>query len=624
MVLDHAVARTEARPPNGDGDWGTVFARARLDQPGHRPSNVVMSARRVALFFVGALLWAAPSFAALIGQQVMERAQVDGEAMVIVALRPTDARGTGGAPARRAAIAARRRSVLRATRREDVRLVRAYESVGGFLASVTPAGLGQLGAHPEVAAVDLDEVGGVALSSSASQIRADVIHERGITGDGVVIAILDTGVDASHPDIGDALIDEECFCSYQGACCPNRSTRQSGTGAAQTRNDHGMNVAGIALSRGRIAPLGIAPGAQLVSVKVLSDSGRGRLSDWVAALDWILSKRKDVKVVNMSLQSGTVYRTACDSDGATNMLFSALIDALYARGTLLFAAAGNNASDESIHAITAPACIHHAVAVGAVNDDDEVADFSDSAALVDLLAPGVNILSDGVQGRTSRLSGTSMAVPHAAGVAALLYSANPSAGAPLVEGALKLGGVPVVDERNGLTFPRIDAVNAFDAVASSAGSLLGGGAAETDCLLQWRFVPPSIVWNGPLPAAVCTDNDPSCDADTIEGQCTFQLSLCFNTRDARVSDCEVDEPLVGYDLTWPRPDGPGSASANARALARALPSFPLDGSTCTAPFAYVVSRPPGTARRGIDAIRLAVRTPTRRDYDRVSLICSPP
>ncbi len=504
-------------------------------------------------------------------------------------------------------------------------LVREYESVAGFVATASPAGLEQLAAHADVRAVDLDEVGWGALDESVSQIRADVIHNRGIIGSGTVIAILDTGVDSTHPDIADAVIDEECFCS-RPHCCPNGGDRQSGPGAAATRNDHGMNVAGIALSRGHISPIGVAPGAQLVSIKVLDDTTFGVLSDWLLALDWIAINRPDVRVINMSMQTSTVYHSACDSSGAFNMMLSDLVERLYHRGTLLFAAAGNTSRGQSpsIDAIASPACIRRVVAVGAVDDDDGVAGFSDSAAILDLLAPGVEIVSDGVGNRTSQLSGTSMAAPHATGVAALLYSANPSAGAGLIESAMKVG-VVVTDQRNNLAFPRIDAVTAFNAVSHRTEFLLGGGATDTDCLLRWNFLPPSIARDGARPFAACSDNDPSCDQDTIEGQCTFALDLCFRSPDPRLPRCSVGEPLLGYELTWPRSDGPGNAPANAESIIQALPAFPVTSTeVCTVPFPYVVTRPPGATGRGIDAIRLAVRTATRRDYDRVSLICNPP
>src|SRR5690606_19660919 len=133
------------------------------------------------------------------------------------------------------------------------------------------------------------------------------------------------------------------------------------------------HVAGIAVSRGRVAPPGVAPGAALVAVRVLDDHNRGFLSDWIAALDWLAAERPDVRVVNMSLVSQAVFAADCEqgcgsqSGCATNRLFAAAIDALWERGALVFAASGN---DGRPNAVAAPACVSRAVAVAAVDDDD--------------------------------------------------------------------------------------------------------------------------------------------------------------------------------------------------------------------------------------------------------------
>lgn len=572
------------------------------------------------------LMPAAAGGADVVSPRAFTRAKTDGRARVIVAIRtPATAPHAPSREARRAATGSARRAVLQTVAPDALSVTREYNMVPGFAAHASTQGLAQLAQHPDVLRVDLDGEGGGGLAVSVPQIRADRARARGITGAGAVIAVLDTGVDAAHPDLHDGLIHEECFCS--ATCCPNGSARQSGPGSAASRSAHGVHVAGIALSRGRVSSVGVAPAARLVALRVLDDNNRGLLSDWIAGLDWLASEGPSlgVRIVNMSLVSDELYSGTCDQAGAANLLFADLIEQLYAfpRSTLVFAAAGNNYRANSM---TAPACIARAVAVGAVDAKDQVAAFSNGGAALDLLAPGVNVISDASGGDLATMSGTSMAAPHAAGTAALLLSALPAATAQAIETALRSTGVPVVDHRNGLTVPRVEALAALNAIDTGNPLVRGGGSRASDCLLEWNFLPPDIVRDGPLPVATCPDNDPVCDADTIDGQCTFRIRLCFNTIDPRMPACPVAEPISWYTLSSPRTDAPpGDAERqNAANLTGAIPAVPITGPVCGEAFPFVVPRPADGDRRGFDEIRLAVLTETRSDYDRVRLICAPP
>ena len=559
--------------------------------------------------------------AATVDRNARALARRDGRVRVIVELASPPA--VDRAPSlggRSAEVASVRARVLRAMSPRAVEVIREFSVIPVFAATVTADGLAQLERHPDVLRVDADAQGGGGGAGNVAQIRADRVHARGLDGAGSVIAVLDTGVDASHPDVQDALAHEECFCV--DGCCPAGGTRQSGSGSAASIHWHGPHVTGVALSRGRVSPIGAAPGAQLVAVRVLGDDNRGSLIDWVAGLDWIVAHRPDVRVVNMSLVSDTLFSGNCDNDNAFNRSLARLIDLLYRRGTLVIAAAGNRGRHD---ALTSPACVSGSLAVGAVGADDEVAAFSNSGPELDLLAPGVGIVSDAPGGDVATRSGTSIAAPHVAGVAALLLTARPGASAGEIDALLRDTGVPITDPRNGLAVPRIDAMAAMQVIFRQGETLRGGGSRGSDCLLQWQFLPPDIARDGPRPLAVCADNDPSCDADGVEGQCTFLLSLCFNLRDPRLPDCRVDEPLVSYDLTWPPRSAPeGSIErVNVDNLRQALPAFPLQGSNvCSVAFPFVVPRGPGADRHGVGAIRFAVETATRRDFDRVALMCT--
>jgi hypothetical protein len=556
---------------------------------------------------------------------------------VVVALRapamPADARAL---PARRARIARRLADVLATLAPADVQVESAYQTVAGFAGRVSAAGLDQLADNPDVLRVDLDPVGHAADELSLPQIRADRVQARGVTGVGATIAVIDSGVDENHPDIADALVHEECFCragrlgnQTRRACCPGITTHASGPGSAASGTAHGPHVAGIALSRGHIAPIGVAPDARLVAVRVLDDANQGFLSDWIAALDYLAAERPDVRVINMSLVSNQLYGGDCghgcgDAQGcAANLLLADAIDQLWQRGTVLFAAAGNEGRAD---VMGAPACIARALAVGAVDEDDAIASFSNRSPELDLFAPGVRVLSDGLAGGVEFMSGTSMASPHAAGAAALLLSARPGLGAADIERVLSSTGVTVRDAQGQRSTPRIDVFAALHEAVRGAELERGGGSRGSDCLLEWNFVPPSIVQRRGWPIAVCRDNDPLCDADQEIGRCTFVFSPCFNMRDPLLRQCRVDEPLLGFSVASPPPDAPAGSldRINVDFIASALPTFPFAGSdTCSAAIPFVVARRRADAA-GRAHIRMSITTASRVDYDHVLLECLPP
>lgn len=575
--------------------------------------------------------------AAVVSRDARMRARSDGAAPVLVLLRaPEPARGARAVANRRAAIARVRERVLGTLAPAEVELEHAYATVPGFSALATPQGLARLAADPDVLRVDIDPVGTVAEESGALHIRADRVQARGVNGVGTTIAIIDTGVEADHPDIVDALVHEECFCRagqlgghQRPSCCPDGSAHQSGPGAARSVDSHGPHVAGIALSRGRMAPAGVAPGAQLVSVRVLDANNDGFISDWVAALDWIAAERPDVRVINMSLVSSLTYPGECGHNCGTapgcaaNMMLADVIQQLWDRGTMLFAASGNSRRTSEM---SAPACVAPTVSVGAVDAHDLVADFSNASSELDLLAPGVDIISDELGPSTGVMSGTSMASPHAAGTAALVLSAHPGLSSEAVEAILKSSGVTVRDVRTQRTTPRIDAFAAFHAAIQGAELERGSGGRSTDCLLEWSFVPPEIVERRGWPLAVCHDNDPSCDNDRELGRCTFVYSPCFNMRDPLLRGCRVDEPLISFAVASPPVDAPDGSieRTNVDFLASALPDFPFTGSdTCADAIPFIVARPRSDAP-GIGHLRMSVATATRRDYDHLILECLPP
>lgn len=374
-----------------------------------------------------------------------------------------------------------RRSVLAGLEPQEFVVTHEWLAVSALAGQITESGLRKILAHPDVLRVDLDVPVYAALAESVALVGAEQLHNQGVTGRGVTVAVLDTGADANHPDLKSSIVDEHCFCtSADGSgCCPNGSKEQSGPGASKDEQGHGTNVTGIITSDGRVAPPGMAPDADVVSIRVLDKAGvAASTAQIISGLDYVITKRPEVKVVNLSLGTANLFAGTCDNAASFTQAFTSAINTLRARGVLTFSATANNGSASQI---ALPACVSTAVAVGATYDGnvgtvnfgctdattsaDRVPCFSNSSSKVDLLAPGAAITSTGIGGGTSTFLGTSQACPHAAGAAALLLSAKPGLSADQVQNVLKNTGVNVTDPKNGITSRRIDLKAALSAAS---------------------------------------------------------------------------------------------------------------------------------------------------------------
>ncbi len=221
-------------------------------------------------------------------------------------------------------------------------------------------------------------------------------------GKGVKVAVIDTGIKANHPELDgqvvggySAIDDSEAYESWQDD------------------NGHGTHVAGtIAAKRDGKGVVGVAPKAKLYGVKVLDADGSGNLSDVIKGIIW--AANNNIQVANMSLgspmPSETMHRALRYAKG---------------RSMVVVAAAGNSGGS-----VGYPGAYPETIAVSAADYNDKLADFSSRGAEVDFIAPGVDVVSTWPNNNTVSLSGTSMAAPHVAGLAALAVA----------QGARGLGG----------------------------------------------------------------------------------------------------------------------------------------------------------------------------------------
>ncbi|MGW2020091.1 S8 family serine peptidase [Streptomyces sp. NPDC001927] len=343
--------------------------------------------------------------------------------------------------------------------------VRALPSIGGAAVEATdPAAFWRSFTSPATRSaggkVWLDGRVEAAMAESNAQIGTPKAWEAGLTGKGVKVAVLDTGADLGHPDLKDRVGESKSFIAGEEVA---------------DRNGHGTHVASTvggsgAGSEGN-AEKGVAPGATLAVGKVLSDEGFGSDSEIIAGMEWA-AKDIDAKIVSMSLGSRE------PSDGTDPMALA--VNTLSAEtGALFVIAAGNSGAPGSIGS---PGAADSALTIGAVDSADQPAYFTsqgprfgDQALKPDLSAPGVSILAARSQlvsgtGLYTSMSGTSMATPHVAGVAALLAEQHPDWTGAQLKNALMSSSKTLTDSAYALGAGRVDVAAAITANVTATGS----------------------------------------------------------------------------------------------------------------------------------------------------------
>lgn len=286
-----------------------------------------------------------------------------------------------------------------------------FRLIPAVAAHLPEAALLDVARHPGVVRIEADgRVRAVDELSSAwgvNHIHSGEAHALGVTGAGVKVAVIDTGIDCTHPDLA-----VNCAGGYDFA---NDDTDP------MDDHGHGTFVAGIvAAAQNGTGVMGVAPDARLYALKVLDDTGFGWWSDVIAALQWAVDHGIQVTNNSYAGDSSTDLSVLLQPNALRNAF-----DNAEAAGVLHIAAAGNSGNaDGTGDNVTYPARFASVMAVAATDQSNNRASFSSTGPAVELSAPGVEIYSTTRGGGYGTGDGTSFASPHAAGVAALVIAAG--------------------------------------------------------------------------------------------------------------------------------------------------------------------------------------------------------
>ncbi len=544
------------------------------------------------LYFGWPVLSQAAEPSGLASAEVIEKIRSEGRARVIVKLRTLRAyrkelqMSQAAAANQRAEIKSIQRRIKNALRGAGHKIRHEFASVPYLALEVDAAGLARLaGARFDVEAIYEDRLAAPLLAESIPQIEGNLSLEAGMDGAGSVVAIADTGIDKDHPFFGGRVIDEACFATgvsgNGGGDCPNGQATQIGADAgvpcafAPIGCQHGTHVAGIAAGAG-IDYSGVAPGADLIAIQVFHASQtcgffeempcpRAFYSDILAALEHVYQLRDQypIAAINMSLGGGLSI-SACDADFPA---MAALIDNLATAGIATVVASGNSGFS---NAISWPACISTAVAVGAIDEDNRVAGFSNVSQDIDLFAPGTNIDSSIPGGLFASFNGTSMAAPHVAGAWAVMEQAYPSASFDANLALLQSTGRPITDFRSGSS-------------VTKAGIRLGAAIGIESPLPVLSSISPTAVaaW-GPDKTIVVSGSDFVQASVVLVNGVSTQTTFVSNTElTADVFSNQLATQAATLDISVFTPT-PGGGTTSTVALDVMQPELSVSSTTADA------------------------------------------
>jgi len=440
-----------------------------------------------------------------------------------------------------------------------------FKYISFMAMTVNKNALEHLSSSPLVKSIHEDKINKPFLDDSVPIIGADSVHTLGVTGTGMAVAILDTGLQSSHSFFNDGsggtrVVSEACFTEDLPPFsfgCPNGQAEQIGIGAAipctLSNCFHGTHVAGIAAGNGPSFS-GVAINSDIIAIQVFTtffqdsdcggdpgdapcigafDSDIAKGLEYVSDLHDDPSFTQNIAATNLSLGSEPTMVGNCDENPPG--VVQAAIENLRSNDIATAVASGN---DFIINAIGSPACLSASVSVGSTTKSDVLSGFSNSAEILHLLAPGSSIQSSVPGNIFGVASGTSMATPHVTGSWALLKQYKPAATVDEILAALENTGVGVVDTRNPrgpvkatlIEKPRIQ----VDAALISLDNIIPVVNQPSD-LIQLTSSPAGVVVNYPEPTA--TDD---LDPDPVVS-CTPQSGSVFPIGNTIVTCTATDD-----------------------------------------------------------------------------------
>lgn len=388
----------------------------------------------------------------------------------------------------------------------------------------------------------------------------------------VVVAVIDTGIDYTHPDLRRNIwVNEQEI--------PDNGRDDDGNGYVDDvygwnplnpsappldDNKHGTHVAGIigAVGNNEVGVVGVNWQVKLMALKFLDKDGSGYLSDAIRAVEYILLMRQrgvNIRVVNASWGADTPSRALDDA-----------IQKLRAQEILFVAAAGNNGTNTK----TYPGASDLALSVAAIEQGGNLASFSNFGSWVDVAAPGRGILSTVPGGGYASFSGTSMATPHVAGLAALALSVKPTLSTDQLEQAIRENvtlTAGLADKVN--TGGIVDAAATIRQIAARAGPPCEGNCPPTVTLTASSL----YVDNGATVTLTATATDP--DNDPLSYSWTATAGRLSSQIASAVLDTTGVNPTPGADpvtvvVTVTVDDGQGNTTSASRSITVRPPNQP--------------------------------------------------
>lgn len=295
--------------------------------------------------------------------------------------------------------------------KKGIKVIEKYKTIPGFYIELPKNKIYSMAELNIVTDINLNQPVSGFLNDSIPIIKANEVWDQGVTGSGVKVCVVDTGIDYNHPALKDKVI-------AQIDTINNDSD-------AMDDNGHGTHVAG-AIASNDSNYRGVAPGASLLIAKSLDANKKGDYRSIIQGIDWCVWRGADV--INLSLGSDKKYSKSCNN----NALAYVVNRIVYDYDIIFSISAGNDGKK----GMASPGCASQAIAVGAIDKSGYVSWWSSRGSEMDILAPGVNVSSLYLNNKFASGNGTSFSAPQVSGGIALMLEAMPEATNRMIKQAL--------------------------------------------------------------------------------------------------------------------------------------------------------------------------------------------